>query len=65
METIVVQHPWMENDYHFADVILPVNTKLEEEDIEQWSIGCPMKCCSIEEQAMRTVGESLSDYEAR
>ena len=33
IECIVVQHPWLENDTVFADIILPINTKLEEEDI--------------------------------
>ena len=30
LETIVVQHPWLENDTIYADIILPINTKLEE-----------------------------------
>jgi trimethylamine-N-oxide reductase (cytochrome c) len=29
IETFVVQHPWMENDCYFADIILPVCTKHE------------------------------------
>ena len=29
----MAQHPWLENDCLFADLILPVNTKFEEEDI--------------------------------
>ena len=33
IETIVVQHLWLENDTILADIILPINTKLEEEDI--------------------------------
>ena len=33
IEFILAQHPWMENDCLFADIILPVNTKFEEEDI--------------------------------
>ena len=29
IETVVVQHPWLENDAVYADIILPVNTKIE------------------------------------
>ncbi len=64
IETIVVQHPWMENDTVFADIILPINTKLEEEDIGSLNIGVPLKGLTIEDQAIEPVGESLSDYEA-
>jgi anaerobic selenocysteine-containing dehydrogenase len=48
----------------FADIILPINTKLEEEDIGSMNMGVPLKGLSIEEQAIEPVGESLSDYEA-
>ncbi len=33
IEFILVQHPWLENDSIFADIILPSNTKFEEDDI--------------------------------
>jgi anaerobic selenocysteine-containing dehydrogenase len=33
IETFIVQHPWLENDTVFADIILPTNTKMEEEDL--------------------------------
>ena len=39
IETIVVQHLWLENDAILADIILPINTKLEEEDIGRMSAG--------------------------
>ncbi len=64
IETLVIQHPWMENDTVFADIILPINTKIEEEDIGSLNIGAPLKGLTIEEQAIEPVGESLSDYEA-
>jgi anaerobic selenocysteine-containing dehydrogenase len=64
IETIVVQHPWLENDTVFADIILPTNTKLEEEDIAQLVMGIPLKGMTIEEQAIEPIGESKSDYEA-
>jgi trimethylamine-N-oxide reductase (cytochrome c) len=33
IEFILAQHPWMENDCLFSDIILPTNTHLEVEDI--------------------------------
>ena len=33
IEFMLAQHPWLENDCLFADIILPVNTKFEEDDI--------------------------------
>jgi trimethylamine-N-oxide reductase (cytochrome c) len=64
IECIVVQHPWLENDTTFADIILPTNTKLEEEDFALISIGVPLKGISYEKQAIEPIGESKSDYEA-
>jgi len=38
IETIAIQHQWMENDCRYADLLLPVNTKFEEEDIcNRWN----------------------------
>jgi trimethylamine-N-oxide reductase (cytochrome c) len=65
LETIVVQHPWLENDTIFADIILPINTKLEEEDIGRMSAGGrSVHGILLENQAIDPVGESLSDYQA-
>ena len=65
IETIVIQHPWLENDIVFADIILPINTKLEEKDFGmQWYVPQAFKGITIEEQAIESVGESMSDYEA-
>ena len=33
IECIVAQHPWLENDCYFADIIFPVATKHEIPDI--------------------------------
>ena len=63
IECIVVQHPWMENDCYFADIILPTNTKFETADIGtdndsgQWNL-------IFERQAIKPAGESKSDKEA-
>jgi len=64
IECIVVQHPWLENDTVFADIILPTNTKLEEEDIGQLTIAVPVRGLTLEKKAIEPVGESKSDYEA-
>ncbi len=59
----MVQHPWLENDTLFADIILPVNTKLEEQD---FGIDRDAQYFSVflEDKSLEPVGESKSDYEA-
>jgi len=64
IEFILAQHPWLENDCQFADIILPVNTKFEEQDItldlengQYYTFMHGKKC-------IEPVGESVSDYEA-
>jgi anaerobic selenocysteine-containing dehydrogenase len=63
IECVVVQHPWLENDTLFADIILPVNTKLEEQD---FGIDRDSQYFSVflEDKSLEPVGESKSDYEA-
>jgi anaerobic selenocysteine-containing dehydrogenase len=63
IEFILAQHPWLENDCLFADIILPVSTKFEEKDIgydmdtgQFWTVFSEGKC-------IEPVGESKSDYE--
>jgi trimethylamine-N-oxide reductase (cytochrome c) len=63
MEFILVQHPWFENDCRFADILLPVNTKLEEEDIESNNFSGQYNSLYHEEQCIEPLGESKSDYE--
>jgi trimethylamine-N-oxide reductase (cytochrome c) len=62
IEFILTQHPWLEDDCLYSDIILPVNTKLEEEDIstaysQQFDLVFP------ERQCIEPLGESKSDYE--
>ncbi|HLA82407.1 MAG TPA: molybdopterin dinucleotide binding domain-containing protein, partial [Thermoleophilia bacterium] len=65
IETIVVQHLWLENDAILADVILPINTKLEEEDIGRMSAGGrSVHGALMEYKAIEPIGESLSDFQA-
>ena len=63
IEFIVAQHPWMENDCGFADLILPVNTKFEERDISTDTMGGQFYLIIHEEQCIEPSGESFSDYE--
>ncbi len=63
IEFVLIQHPWMENDCHFADILLPANTKFEENDIgvdtESWNCDTIF----LEEQCIEPIGESMSDYD--
>jgi anaerobic selenocysteine-containing dehydrogenase len=62
IECVVVQHQWLENDALLADIILPVNTKLEEQD---FGIDRDSQFFSIflEGKSIEPVGESKSDYD--
>jgi len=64
VECIVAQHPWLENDCLFADIILPANTHLEVDDIvtniRQGTQFADVMLC---DKAIEPVGESKSDYE--
>jgi trimethylamine-N-oxide reductase (cytochrome c) len=64
IEIIVVQHPWLENDTVYADIVLPINTKLEEDDFMRMLIGVPLRGMLLEDRAIEPLGESKSDYEA-
>jgi anaerobic selenocysteine-containing dehydrogenase len=63
IEFIVAQHPWMENDCLFADLVLPVSTKFEESDIATDIMGGSFSLIFNEEQCIEARGESYSDYE--
>ena len=63
IEFILAQHPWMENDCLFADVILPVSTKFEQEDISMQVFGGHYHAIIRERKCIEPVGESKSDYD--
>jgi molybdopterin guanine dinucleotide-containing S/N-oxide reductase-like protein len=63
IEFIAAQHPWMENDCRFADLVLPVSTKFEQEDIQSDCMGGQVRMIFKENQAIEPIGESMSDYE--
>ena len=63
IEFILIQHPWMENDCLFGDIILPSNTKFEEEDIGTDQLSSQYNTIFLEEKAIEPIGETMSDYE--
>ena len=63
IEFILAQHPWLENDCLLADVILPVSSKLEEDDINADLYSGQAILVFPEERCVEPAGESCSDYE--
>lgn len=64
IEFVLAQHPWLENDCLFADIILPINTKFEETDMGVDTQGGNFNTIFYEGQCIESRGESKSDYEA-
>ncbi len=65
IETVVAQHPWLENDCLFADIILPTNTTLEVDDISPCiRDGDSFQSVINMRKAVEPIGESKSDFEA-
>jgi anaerobic selenocysteine-containing dehydrogenase len=64
IEFILAQHPWLENDCLFSDLILPINTKFEEADINVDGSNGQFIIVTDEKQCIKPVGESVSDYDA-
>ena len=63
IEFMLAQHPWLENDCLFADIILPVNTKFEEDDIGADVGSGQFDTSSPKSKCIEPLGESKSDYE--
>jgi len=63
IEFMFCQHPWLENDALLADIILPVNTKLEEDDIAGDIFSGQYNLLFPEHKCVEPLGESFSDYE--
>ena len=63
IEFMLCQHPWLENDALLADIILPVNTKLEEDDIAGDIFSGQYNLLFPEHKCVEPLGESFSDYE--
>jgi molybdopterin guanine dinucleotide-containing S/N-oxide reductase-like protein len=63
VEFLLAQHPWMENDCLYADIVLPVNTKFEEEDIAGDGGSGQFNTLIYEQKCIEPLGESKTDYE--
>jgi hypothetical protein len=65
IEFVLAQHPWLENDCIYADIVLPVSTHLEVDDVmpcvrdgEHFQTMLNMR------KAIEPIGEAKSDFEA-
>jgi molybdopterin guanine dinucleotide-containing S/N-oxide reductase-like protein len=63
IEFMLAQHPWFENDCHFADVILPSCTKFEVDDITEDFFTVEYRSLILDGKCAEPLGESMSDYE--
>jgi molybdopterin guanine dinucleotide-containing S/N-oxide reductase-like protein len=63
IEFILAQHPWMENDCQFADIVLPVNTRFEERDITTDTGNGQFRVVINQDKCIEPLGESKTDYE--
>lgn len=63
IECIVAQHPWLENDCYFADIIFPVVTKHEMNDLGNDMSSGAFTSIYLEHPCCPPVGESLSDFD--
>lgn len=62
LEFMLLQHPWFENDAKYADLILPVSTRFEVDDIGFDNLGGILNGAYLCDQAVSPVGESKSDW---
>jgi len=63
IEFMFAQHIWLENECLLADIILPVNTKLEEDDIAVDIFSGQYNLLFPEHKCVEPLGESYTDYE--
>ena len=64
VEFVLVQHPWMENDTRFADIILPIATTFELDDMGTDNNNGQYSMFYFEKRAIDPIGEAVGDYEA-
>ena len=63
IECVVAQHPWLENDVLCADIIFPVTTTLECDDISPCiREGDSFQSVVLMNRAIDPVGEARTDY---
>jgi trimethylamine-N-oxide reductase (cytochrome c) len=63
VEFTLAQHPWLENDCLFADIILPSCTKFETDDIGAATMVGEYKTIFLDGKCIEPIGESKSEYE--
>ena len=63
VEFFVTNHQWLENDSLFADLVLPVTTCVEDDDMMGGSMVVSMRSAAITPSGCDRVGESKSDFE--
>lgn len=63
VETFITNHQWLENDSLFCDLVLPVTSCLEDNDMEGSGMNVSRRHTALTPPACDRVGESLSDYE--
>ena len=63
IECIIAQHPWLENDCYFADLIFPVATKHELADLGNDLTTGTFTSVYLTEPSCPPVGESVSDFD--
>lgn len=63
IEFILSQHPWLENDVQFADIVLPVSTKFELEDIGVEVLSGIFNTIFMDGKCVEPRGESMSGYQ--
>jgi molybdopterin guanine dinucleotide-containing S/N-oxide reductase-like protein len=63
IEFVLAQHPWIENDCEFADIILPATTKFETDDIQVDVFTAEFRSIFLDGKCVAPRGESKSDYE--
>ncbi len=63
IECVVAQHPWLENDVLCADIVFPVTTTLECDDISPCiREGDSFQSVILMNKAIEPVGEARTDY---
>ena len=65
IECYITNNLWLQNDCQFSDLILPVTSQLEEDDImaSYLALGANQQTVAwIQRQAIEPIGESKSDY---
>lgn len=60
IEFILTEHPWMENDTLYSDIILPTTTRFEEYDISGSMSGGDVW---LVDDCIDRIGEAKTDYE--